>query len=135
MSMGNWAVNDYGLVLDQETTKLIASKVLDDFVDDDEYVDYGYELYDCGIGEYIGDFTGEAQEVDGNGWYWGGDSISYSCDAIFYIPTSNYPTLFRKAYDNMDELVEEFKDKMGEYLPEDFDYRSRIRHICGTYFG
>ena len=138
MSMRDYAINDYGLVLDGETMKLIASKVIDDFVDvddDEECGDWGYELYDYGICEYIVDFTGEAQEIDDNGYYWISDSISYSSDAICYVPVSNYPTLFRKAYNNMDELVEEFKDKIGEYLPKDFDYKSRIRIICGTYFG
>ena len=136
MSMRDYAVNDYGLVLDVETMKIIASKVFDDFVDDDEeFGDWGYELYDKGLCEYIVDFTGEAQEVDGSGCYWGGDSIDYSGDAICYIQASNYPTLFRKAYNNMDELVEEFKNKIGKYLPENFDYLSNIRHICGTYYG
>ena len=36
---------------------------------------------------------------------------------------------------NMEEIVDEFKSKLGKYLPEDFDYRSRISHICGTYYG
>ena len=136
MSMRYYAVDDYGLVLDNETKKLIASKVIDGFVDDDEkYGDWSYELYDCGICECISEFTGEAQEVDSNGHYWGSSSMDYHCDTICYVPTSNYPTLFRKAYNNMDELVEEFKSKIGEYLPEDFDYKSRICHICGTYYG
>ena len=32
-------------------------------------------------------------------------------------------------------MPEEMKSKIGEYLPEDFDYRSRICHISGTYYG
>lgn len=136
MSMRDYAVNDYGLVLDYETMKLIASKIFDDFVDDvEEYGDWGYELYDHGICEYIVDFTGEAQEVDGNGFYWGGDSKYYSSDALCYVPVSTYPTLFKRAYNNMEEIVDEFKMKLGKYLSEDFDYRSRIRHISGTYYG
>jgi hypothetical protein len=27
------------------------------------------------------------------------------------------------------------KEKIGEYLPEDYDYRTNIRHIIGTTFG
>ena len=56
-------------------------------------------------------------------------------DGIFYIPVSKYPTLFKKAYNNMDEIVEEFKNKIGKCLSKDFDYRSSIRHIVGTYYG
>lgn len=75
MSMRDYAVDDYGLVLDEETIKAIGVKVL---------VDY---------------------------------------------------TEFKKAYDNMDEIIVEMREKLGEYLAEDYDYRSKICHICGTYFG
>lgn len=137
MSMRDYAVDDYGLVLDSETIKVIASKVFDGFVDNDEELgDWGYELYDKGICEYISEFTGEAQELTDDGVYtWGGDSKDYYCDAIAYVPASNYPTLFKKAYNNMEEIVEEFKVKLSKYLTEDFDYRSRIRHISGVYYG
>jgi hypothetical protein len=133
--MRDYAVDDYGLLLDEETIKVIASKVIDDFSYDATAIDWAYELYDHGICEYISEFTGEAQEIDNNGFYWGGEINEYSNDVIAYVQAYNYPTLFRRAYNNMDELVEEFKNKLGEYLPDDFDYRSRIRHICGTYYG
>ena len=136
MSMRDYAVDDYGLVLDKETVKILASKLFDDYTEEENVMGYwGYELYDRGICEYISDFTGEAQELNEQGSYWGGDSINYYSDVIVYVQARHYPTLFRKAYNNMDEIVEEFKNEIGEYLPEDFDYRSRIRHICGTYFG
>lgn len=136
MSMRDYAVDDYGLLLDEETIKVIASKVIDDYAENADNIDLAYELYDHGICEYTSEFTGEAQEVDDDGAYhWGGEYESYSNDVIAYVQVSHYPTLFKKAYNNMDELVEEFKNKVGEYLPADFDYRSRIRHICGTYYG
>jgi hypothetical protein len=133
--MRDYAVDDYGLLLDEQTINIIASKVCDDFSYDDTGIDWMYELYDKGICEYISEFTGEAQEVDHNGMYWGGDCESYSNDVIAYVQVSKYPTLFKAAYNNMDEIVDEFKIKLGEYLPEDFDYRKHIRHICGTYYG
>lgn len=136
MGMREYAIDDYGLILDGETMKLIASKVFDDFVDnDEEFGDWGYELYDKGICEYIVDFAGEAQALTDDGVYtWGGEYETYSCDSICYVPTSKYPTLFKRAYNNMEEIVEEFKSKLDKYLPEDFNYRNRIRHICGTYY-
>ena len=137
MSMRDYAVDNYGLVLDEETMKVIASKVFDDFIDNnEEYGDWGYELYDRGICEYISDFTGEAQSLTDDGVYtWGGNSEDYRCDSICYVPTSKYPTLFKRVYNNMEEIVEEFKSKLDKYLPKDFDYRNRIRHISGTYYG
>lgn len=137
MSMRDYAVDDYGLVLDKDTIKLIASKMYDDFIDnDEEFGDWGYELYDSGICEHIGEFTGEAQVINDDGYFdFSRDYESYSGDSIAYVPLAKYPTLFKRAYNNMEEIIDEFKSKLGEYLPEDFDYRSRICHICGTYYG
>lgn len=135
MSMRDYPVDDYGLLLTDETMKIIASKVCDDFEDLEED-EYGDALYEKGICEYIGDFTGEAGILfdDGmNDWMKNGEM--YNGDRIYYIQVSSYPTIFKAAYENMDALIEEFKEKVGEYLPEDFDYRSNIRHIVGTYFG
>lgn len=135
MSMRDYAVSDFGLVLDEETIKVIASKVFVDFSDDEEE-DWGYALYDMGICEHISEFTGEAQEITDNGAFvWGGDYKTYSNDSINYVPISRFPTLFKKAYNNMEEIIDEFKTKLGMYLTEDFDYRSRICHISGTYYG
>ncbi len=135
MSMRDYAVDDYGLLLTEKTMKIIASKVCDDFEDMDED-EYGDALYEDGICEYIGDFTGEAGILFDNGLNdWISNGETYDGDRIYYIPVSSYPTLFKAAYENMDALINEFKEKVGEYLPDDFDYRSKIRHIVGTYFG
>lgn len=136
MSMKYYATNDYGLMLDKKAMKLIASKVFDDFIDDEEeYGDWGYELYDKGICSYISEFTGETYSLTNDGMPIWSDSEDYNCDEIYYIPTSKYPTLFKRAYNNMEEIVDEFKTKLSAYLSEDFDYRSRIRLIIGTYYG
>ena len=135
MSMRDYAVYDYGLLIDEETMKTIISK-LDIELEDDDYMDLEYILYEEGICEYISEFTGEAQAVNDQGYCeWGCESQYYSSDKLVYVQASNYPTLFKKAYDNMEELVDEFKLKLSKYLPEDFDYRSRICQISGTYFG
>lgn len=135
MSMRDYAVDDYGLVLDIETINDIASQIFEDYTENTEAY-WGYELYDKGICEYISEFTGEAQELGEDGFFvWGGNSIYYNNDELCYIPLSKYPTLFKRAYNNIEEIVDEFKEKLGKYLTEDFDYRSNICHICGTYYG
>lgn len=135
MSMRDYAVDDYGLVLDEGIINDIASQIFEEYTENAD-VHWGYELYEKGICEYISEFTGEAQELTDDGVYtWGGDSKDYRCDTICYVPTSKYPTLFKQAYSSMDEIIEEFKEKLGKYLTDDFDYRSNIRHICGTYYG
>lgn len=133
MSMRDYAVEDYGLVLDKETMQMIISKLDIESLDEDESLEY--ILYEEGICEYISGFTGEAQTINDDGYVgWGSESVSFSDESIAYVPLK-YPTLFKKAYDNMEEIIDELKSQLGKYLPEDFDYRSRICHICGTYFG
>lgn len=135
MSMRDYAVDDYGLLLTEETMKIIASIVCDDF-DNMEEDEYGYALYDEGICEYIGDFTGEAIHITDDGYdEHRKNGESYSGDRIYYVYAGLCSTLFKAAYENIDELIAEFKQKLGEYLPDDFDYRANIRHIVGTYFG
>ena len=135
MSMRDYAVNDYGLLFDEETMKIISSKIFGDTIIEDDF-DLGYELYNEGICEYISDFTGESILLSDDGVDdWGADCEDYKAEPIIYVPIFKYPTLFKKSYDNMEEIIDEFKSRLGEYLPEDFDYRSRIRHISGTYYG
>ena len=138
MSMRDYAVNDYGLLMTTEMMKMVAAKVCEDYTDE-EYADdpFGFneEVCDKGIVEYIGSFTGESIAIDDNGaqiWSYG---EHYSDDVIYYCPTQKISTLFKAAYANIDEMITEFKQKLGECLPEDFDYRKYIRNISGTYFG
>lgn len=133
MSMRDYAVSDFGLLLDEETIKIIGFKVLKDYTDED---DMAYELYNEGICEYISDFTGEAMRISDNGGIiWSSDCEDFRHEVIAYVPASNFPTLFERAYENIYDLIDEFKGKLGEYLPDGFDYRDKIRHISGTYFG
>lgn len=135
MSMRDYAVSDYGLLLDEETIKIIASKLFDDF-SEDEKEDLAYLLYDNGICEYISDFTGESFPIRDDGYVsWCDDGENYRCETVAFVPISNFPTLLKRAYESIDEIIDEFKGKVGEYLPDGFDYRGKLRHISGTYFG
>lgn len=135
MSMRDYAVDEYGLLLKADTIKLIASKALEDFDEMNEY-DYEYELYDMSVFDHISNFCGETICIDDDGTdnYWKAGE-SYSEDSVCYVAASLFPTLFKAPYANMEELIEEFRTKIGEYLPVDFNYRENIRHIVGTYFG
>ena len=98
--------------------------------------DIAYGLYNKGVCEYISDFTGESICITDDGIIsWGADCEDYQSEVIAYVPLSKYPKLFKKAYENIDEIVTELKSNLGEYLPDNFNYRSKIRHISGTYFG
>ena len=138
MSMRDYAVDDYGLLMTKEMVKAIAIKVCDDFTEE-EYNNYpfefAYKLYDKGIVEYISDFTGESIAINDNGENVWGVSEYYNDDVIYYVPTKNISTLFKAAYKNIEVMIEEFRNRLSEYLSEDFEYRKYIRHISGTYFG
>ena len=138
MGMRDYAVDDYGLVLDEDTLKNIASQYCEDYTEKDYDEDpwaFDDELYCAGIVDYISDFSGEVIYIDDNGIDNWRTATLYNGDRIYYIPMSRRMGLFEAAYSNIDEMINEFKLKLGEYLPEDFDYRSRICHICGTYYG
>lgn len=138
MSMRDYAVNDYGLLMTIEMMQMIASKVCDGYTDEDYKDDpwsFNEEICDKGIAEYISSFTGESTEINDDGSFNWGIGEYYDDDVIWYAPTKNISTLFKAAYRDMDEMIEEFRERLGEYLPSDFDYRKHIRNISGTYFG
>ena len=138
MSMRDYAVNDYGLVMTRDMLKTICSKYYREYTeeeyDKDEY-SFNDALYEEGIVEYISEFTGEAMTIDDNGNDDYNSSEVYNYDTIYYVQNKNYGTLFKAAYANMEELESEFRDKFNKYLSDDFDYRKHICHIVGTYFG
>ena len=138
MSMRDYAVDDYGLLLNEEALKAIVSKVCDDYTEEayaEDAWSFHDELYDKGIVEYISSFTGESIVINDLGESMWGYGESYGDDVIYFVPTRKISTLFRAAYRDMNDMIAEFRDKLGEYLPADFDYRKYIRHISGTYYG
>lgn len=139
MSMQHYAVNDYGLYLDFETMNHMASKICDDYTPeafaDDEW-HFMNELYEQCVVDYIGELTGEALCVQDDGRpMWGVPHWVYSNDTCWYIPLFKQSRMFGAAYQSMEEVIAELRDRLGKYLPDDFDYRKNLCLVCGTYFG
>lgn len=132
MSSRDYGYADYGLVLDKETIKHMYTEAINN---PEELEDMVYALYEHGICEYIGDFTGEALWVEDNSNDDWNNTIIYSGDTLCYVPLGRYPSLFEAQYESIQEIVDIFKSKVGEYMPEGYDYRANIRHIIGTTFG
>lgn len=139
MSMRDYAVSEYGLLLDEKTMKALAKKICEDYTDENYDEDpYGFnEDIEVKFGniDYIGSFTGQAFKLtdDGDDDYH--SEISYfNDDAVFFLTADNVPSLFKVAYANINEMVAEFRGQLDAYLP-DFDYRNHIKHIVGTYYG
>ena len=140
MSMRDYAVTDYGLVLDSNCLQILASKVIPNYsetewdVSRDDIIEAVTDELDI---QYIFGFTGETIPIRDDGiidWTRSGYE-PYDNDTVYYIGTAKYPGLFKAPYTNMEELVDEFRGGYKNYLPKDFDYRSRIRFISGTYCG
>ena len=139
--MREWAVYDYGLLLTMDTMKVLAKKHCKDFTEE-EFANDRFAFYEeieeifGGNIEYIGEFTGEALYIEDSGSdEWGSQTEYFNNDYIYYVPINRMMSLFKAPYKDMDDMISDFKAKVGEYLPEDFDYRANIRHIVGTYFG
>lgn len=138
MSMRNYGVNDYGLVLNTNHLRVLAANICDDYSADEwnakkyEYIEYVCERLCM---ESISEFDGDAIPVLDNGEDDWRNSEPYGGDTIYYIPLCRTPTLFEAAYKDIEEVVEEIKNKrVSKCLPKDFDYRNNIRHIIGVYF-
>ena len=135
MSMRDYAVDEYGLILDSNALKRIASQMFDDFEEENWEQDKYEYVFDMENVEYIGEFSGEALKINDSGETDYRDTIYYNNDSIFYVCTLKVPSLFHASYKNVQDLISESQDRLGKYLPRDFDYRSNIRHIVGTYYG
>lgn len=133
MSTRTYAYEDYGLLLNNEAITMICEKVFAD--EPHEECSDGFALYDAEICQMAGNFTGETYPIKDDGCDQWSDSETYDDDSVFYIPVKKYPTLFKSAYSDVDEMIAEFREAIGEYLPNDFDYRANIRHIVGTTWG
>lgn len=141
MSMREYAVYDYGLLLTEEMMKVLAKMHCKDFTEEDFDMDeFGFyeevELVFGGNIEYVGQFTGEAKYVEDDGsCNWGFNSVFYDDEVLYYVPINRKLSLFEATYKSMDDMIADFKERVGKYMPEDFDYRYNMRYIVGTYWG
>lgn len=59
------------------------------------------------------------------------ETLSDENSIIIYTEKSTLPQAFlqNESYHSVDEIIEEFKTKLGVYLPENFDYQSHIGYV------
>lgn len=56
-------------------------------------------------------------------------------ESFFLLEIDRYPSLFQRAYIDINEIVDEFKKSVGKYFPEDFDFQRYLVSFHGTYWG
>lgn len=138
MSMNYYGINDYGLVLNEQDMKYLVMDYCEDY-DDEEFKKDPYGYYDVIVDHfdliYNSNFNGDVVPIDDDGTDGWHNYDNLCDDVIFYVPFNKYPKLFKAVYENIDDIIAEMKKKIGKYLPADFDYRNKLRHIIGTTFG
>ena len=139
MSSEYCGVDDYCFLLDDHDLKAIASKFCENYSEKEYDSDPFKFIYELTISldiTYLFDFTGDAFALSSDGYtlWLSDDNISYDCETVCFVPTKKYASLFKASYKNFDEVIAEFKEEVGKYLPDDFDYKAKFRHITGSYF-
>lgn len=137
MSMRDYAVNTYGLYLDEEDIRTIYANYYEKEIDEELSLhDLLWELYEDSVIDFESDFTGEAIALDDKGNPEWCDVLEYySSEAVYYVQLAYQPSLLNCPYRDLDEAVAELRNAMDGLLPNDFDYRKQLCLICGTYFG
>jgi hypothetical protein len=130
MSMKDYAVDDYGIVLTEKDIPFI----------EEVSGEKDLELYEIGEVievEHVSEFTGEVFRVkeDGTIDYDNHDLPSFDSDELVYFGIPKWGSLFHPAYNNMNEFVDDMKNSYGKWLPENYDYKNHIFKISGTYYG
>lgn len=136
MSMRNYAVDEYGLLIDDAAIRYVARNLKKNNVEEPDWDDIAAaeEELDC---YYTSEFYGEAFAIrdDGRDDYDSDTRLLFDGDVLYLIPLRRYPTLFSTAYNNMQEVIAEVRQGVERLLPQDFDYRNHLRHVIGSYVG
>ena len=80
---------------------------------------------------YCNSFTGEVSSIGESA-----NSIqqSFSDNFMVYVTTDRQPSVFNSGYGNIANIVDEFRKKFANILPDNFDIESHIVHVNGTDF-
>lgn len=137
MSMRDYGFSDYGLIITEQAAYELARQIFKP----DEMADWAWEKYGWYADiaeefnlECIHEFTGTAFGFNASGVE-DECTYDYSSECVLYAPLAKFPSLIRATYQSMDDVVSEFKNGIGKYLPENYDYAGNICHIAGTYYG
>ncbi len=126
MSMREYGYSDYGMIIDGIAEKEILKR--------GDYEDL-YELWENGRCQYVSEFTGTAYRLNEHGDPTWSEDYMFDDDQLYYVGLGKEPALCRQAYSSVDEIVEELKNNLNDLLSDDFDIRSRLCFIAGTYWG
>ena len=82
---------------------------------------------------YCSEFTGETTVSDSFAGY-GGTGESFDDDYIAGLVPKNKPDMFKAAYGSPAELVDEFRERLGNLAGPDVPLGRFVMDVSGTYF-
>ena len=138
MSMREYGYDDYGVIISEEELKAAALKLFNN-VTEESWNQNKYEIM-FDVADHLGmtvcsNFSGSAIKIGKDGIEDYSDCEDYSDDVIVYMSLYNQPSLFKAAYNDMDEIRDEIYARLGKYTRTDDNYGPDVRHIVGSYYG
>lgn len=137
MSMHNYAITYYGLTIPLDGSeqynyiiKQLASKYKDLYEDDDEYTfldNVQYQENDSIV------LVTDAEDPDITNLNDGCRTLPE--DFLVLIGDHSVPTLYSTPFKSKEDCINHYKQKFGDILPEDFDYKNNIGRISYITWG
>lgn len=135
MSMRDYGVDDYGIVLNGLCDREGKHPDFDE--------DWLEEMHEDEIIDAQTSFTGEAAPLSDQGHPDWSHEDYFNDETLYYLSLKKSPMLFKRAYKDMNELMDELVEsynaarKADDRLPEltREELRSMLRYISGSYNG
>lgn len=134
MSMHYYVERGYGLFLSECEAELMAKNFMNkNPTDYDDTDDVLHEQFDASI---INDDNYDGRNIE----YLATDEDEEFVDGVILYGSKSLGTIFAneansRCYRNIDDMVDDFRNLYGEYLTEDFDYKSHLVEFNGAVFG
>lgn len=142
MSMDISVFHSYGLLISEESASIILSHMLpiwkaekpvlyDKFSEADVFLNFGDYLNS----HYDASFYGNADHLSCYRICDQEFSEQETGDYFYFLDLNRSPSLFRPAYTDFGEIIQEVKSKIGEILPPDFPFEEYLLEILGETWG
>jgi len=142
MSMDISVFHSYGLLISEESASIILSHMLpiwkadkpelyDRFSEADVFLNFGDYLNS----HYNASFYGNADHLSCYRICDQEFSEQETGDYFYFLDLDRSPSLFRPAYTDFGEIIQEVKSKIGEILPPDFPFEEYLLEILGETWG
>ncbi|MEZ3487767.1 MAG: hypothetical protein K1W22_14600 [Lachnospiraceae bacterium] len=142
MSMDISVFHSYGLLISEESASMILSHMLpiwkaekpelyarfseaDVFLNFGDYLNNHYDASFYGNADHLSCYRICDQEF----------SEPETGDYFYFLDLNKGPSLFRPAYTDFREIIQEVKSKIGEILPPDFPFEEYLLEILGETWG